>query len=59
MGYTPYIAGGAGIAFVNTVSFTYVPVIPFSLGFKVNIYKNLDWKQNTVFVKHFMITLTA
>jgi hypothetical protein len=39
--YTPYIAGGAGVAFINTASFSYVPVIPFSLGFKVNVYKNI------------------
>jgi hypothetical protein len=38
--YSPYIAAGAGIAFINTVVFTYQPVIPFSLGFKINFYKN-------------------
>ncbi len=39
--YSPYIAGGAGVAFINTTSFSYVPVIPFSVGFKLNIYKNI------------------
>jgi hypothetical protein len=50
--YTPYFAGGAGAAFVNTSSIAgvtlvntrsiaWVPVIPFSFGFKVNIYKNV------------------
>ena len=52
-GYTPYIAGGGGIAFVNTVSFTYVPVIPFSLGFKVNIYKNMGLEAEYGFRKTF------
>ena len=39
--FTPYFAAGAGIAFINTTTYTYVPVIPFSFGFKVNIYKNI------------------
>lgn len=39
--YSPYIAGGAGLAFINTTSFSYAPVIPFSVGFKLNIYKNI------------------
>jgi len=51
--YTPYIAAGAGIAFVNTNSFTYVPVIPFSLGFKINIYKNLGLEAEYGFRKTF------
>jgi hypothetical protein len=51
--YTPYIAGGAGIAFINTTSLTYVPVIPFSLGFKINIYKNLGLEAEYGFRKTF------
>ncbi len=51
--YTPYIAGGGGIAFVNTGNFTYVPVIPFSLGFKVNIYKNMGLEAEYGFRKTF------
>jgi Domain of unknown function (DUF6089) len=51
--YTPYIAGGAGIAFINTTSLTYVPVIPFSLGFKINIYKNLGLEVEYGFRKTF------
>jgi hypothetical protein len=55
--YTPYLAAGAGIAFINVNSsiwdpvsnsynpaeniLTYQPVIPFSLGFKINI-SNID-----------------
>ena len=51
--YTPYFAGGAGLAFVNTVSITYVPVIPFSFGFKVNIYKNVGLEVEYGFRKTF------
>lgn len=51
--YTPYIAAGGGIAFVNTTSFTYVPVIPFSFGFKVNVYKNLGLEAEYSFRKTF------
>jgi len=51
--YTPYIAGGAGISFINTTTFTYVPVIPFSFGFKVNIYKNMGLEAEYSFRKTF------
>jgi hypothetical protein len=51
--YTPYIAAGAGIAFINTATFTYVPVIPFSIGFKVNVYKNIGLEAEYGFRKTF------
>ncbi len=51
--YTPYIAAGGGIAFINTTSYTYVPVIPFSLGFKINIYKNIGLEAEYGFRKTF------
>jgi hypothetical protein len=51
--YTPYIAGGAGLAFINTATLTYVPVIPFSFGFKVNVYKNLGLEAEYGFRKTF------
>jgi hypothetical protein len=51
--YTPYLAAGAGIALINTISFTYQPVIPFSLGFKINIYKNLGIEAEYGFRKTF------
>ncbi len=57
--YTPYLAGGAGVAFVNTVTSAFVPVVPFSSASKLIFIKMWDWKQNMVFVKLFMITLTA
>jgi hypothetical protein len=51
--FTPYFAAGAGISFINTVTFKYVPVIPFSFGFKVNIYKNLGLEAEYGFRKTF------
>jgi len=51
--FTPYFAAGAGVAFVNTTSFTYLPVIPFSFGFKVNIYKNIGLEAEYGFRKTF------
>jgi hypothetical protein len=51
--FTPYLAAGAGIAFINSTSFTYVPVIPFSLGFKVNVFKNLGLEAEYGFRKTF------
>jgi hypothetical protein len=51
--YTPYIAAGGGLAFINTNVFTYVPVIPFSFGFKANIYKNLGLEAEYGFRKTF------
>ena len=51
--YTPYFAAGAGIASVNTVGFTYVPVIPFSVGFKINVYKNIGLEAEYGFRKTF------
>jgi hypothetical protein len=51
--YTPYVAAGLGIAFINTKVFTYVPVIPFSVGFKINVYKNLGLEAEYGFRKTF------
>jgi hypothetical protein len=51
--YTPYFAAGAGIAFINSVTFTYVPVIPFSFGIKVNIFKNIGLEAEYGFRKTF------
>jgi hypothetical protein len=51
--YTPYIAAGAGVAFVSRTTFTTIPVIPFSIGFKVNIYKNLGLEAEYGFRKTF------
>jgi hypothetical protein len=62
--YTPYIAGGLGVAFVSTYyssamdpvsknNSAFVPFIPFSLGFKVNILKNLGLEAEYGFRKTF------
>ncbi len=51
--YTPYFAAGAGIALVNTNTMAYIPVIPFSIGFKVNIHKNLGLEAEYGFRKTF------
>ena len=51
--FTPYFAAGGGIAFVNTVAFTYIPVIPLSFGFKVNVYKNIGLEAEYGFRKTF------
>ena len=58
--YTPYIAAGIGIAYLNTNSSSslindkpFQPIVPFSLGFKVNIYKNLGIEAEYGFRKTF------
>jgi hypothetical protein len=51
--FTPYFAAGAGIAFINTTTLTYIPVIPFSFGFKVNIYENMGLEAEYGFRKTF------
>jgi len=51
--FTPYLAGGLGIAFINTKAFTYVPCIPFTFGLKMNIYKNLGLEAEYGFRKTF------
>jgi len=51
--FSPYIAAGAGVVFINTVTNSIEPVIPFSLGFKVNIYKNMGLEAEYGFRKTF------
>jgi hypothetical protein len=51
--FSPYFAAGLGIAFINTTAFTYVPVIPFTFGIKVNILKNLGLEAEYGFRKSF------
>jgi hypothetical protein len=51
--YTPYIAAGAGIVAVNSTTFAVEPVIPFSVGIKVNIYKNMGLEAEYGFRKTF------
>jgi hypothetical protein len=51
--YSPYIAAGIGVVFINTVVFTYQPVIPISIGFKINLHKNLGLEAEYGFRKTF------
>lgn len=57
--YTPYIAAGAGAAFFDTNSPSLQedpliqPILPFSIGFKVNIAKNLGLEVEYGFRKTF------
>jgi hypothetical protein len=51
--FSPYFAAGAGVAFINSESAVFKPVIPFSLGFKINIYKNLGLEAEYGFRKTF------
>ena len=50
--YTPYFAAGAGIAYIIKT----IPVIPFSFGFKINLYKNLGLEAEYGFRKTFFDT---
>jgi len=51
--FTPYFAAGAALVMINTGSFTFQPAIPFSAGFKVNIYKNMGLEAEYGFRKTF------
>jgi len=51
--YTPYFAGGLGLAFLSSPGFTYIPVIPLAVGFKINVYKNLGLEAEYGFRKTF------
>ena len=51
--YTPYFAGGFALAFITSPSLTYLPVIPLSIGFKVNVYKNMGLELEYGFRKTF------
>ena len=57
--FSPYFAAGAGIVSINTATAantritSFQPVIPFSIGFKVNIYKNMGLEAEYGFRKTF------
>jgi hypothetical protein len=51
--YTPYMAAGLGISFINSAVFTYTPVIPFAAGIKVNLRKNIGLEFEYGFRKTF------
>ncbi len=63
--YTPYIAAGAGITYLNTTFVhptipppngsvsDFVPILPFSVGFKIKIRKNIGLEAEYSFRKSF------
>ncbi|HOU01902.1 MAG TPA: DUF6089 family protein [Bacteroidales bacterium] len=51
--FTPYIAAGGAIAFFNAEYQSFEPVIPFSIGFKANIHKNMGLEVEYGFRKSF------
>jgi hypothetical protein len=51
--FSPYIAAGAGVAVVNSGVMSVEPVIPFAVGFKLNVYKNLGLEAEYGFRKTF------
>ena len=51
--YSPYFAAGIGGTYVNSPGSAFVPVIPFSVGFKINIHKNLGLEAEYGFRKTF------
>jgi hypothetical protein len=51
--YTPYLAAGVAATYVNTVATAIIPVIPFSVGFKINIHKNVGLEAEYGFRKTF------
>jgi hypothetical protein len=51
--WSPYFAAGVGVAFVSSDVLSVQPVIPFSGGIKVNIYKNMGLELEYGFRKSF------
>jgi Domain of unknown function (DUF6089) len=51
--WSPYLAAGLGVTAINTTTFSIQPVIPFSAGIKVNIYKNMGLEAEYGFRKTF------
>jgi hypothetical protein len=51
--YSPYFAAGIGGVFVSSKGSALVPVIPFSIGFKINIHKNIGLEAEYGFRKTF------
>ena len=51
--FTPYFAAGIGGTYVSSSSSKFIPVIPFSVGFKINIHKNVGLEAEYGFRKTF------
>ena len=50
---SPYLACGVGVAFINTSVTTFTPVIPISIGYKINFQKNMGLELEYGFRKTF------
>jgi hypothetical protein len=51
--YSPYLAAGAGVAYINSGESAFVPVIPLSLGFKLHFFKYMGLEAEYGFRKTF------
>jgi len=51
--YSPYFATGLALTFSDSPELTYTPVIPLTLGFKLNIFKNTGLELEYSFRKTF------
>ena len=51
--FTPYFASGIGVALFNSNELSVQPVIPLTIGFKVNIHKNMGLEIEHGFRKTF------
>ncbi|HLN54919.1 MAG TPA: DUF6089 family protein [Bacteroidales bacterium] len=51
--YTPYLAGGLGIALDAAAGSGILPVLPFTLGFRINLLKNMGLEAEYGFRKTF------
>jgi hypothetical protein len=52
--YSPYFSAGVGGAYVmSPMNSAFIPVIPFSIGFKINIHKNIGLEAEYGFRKTF------
>jgi hypothetical protein len=51
--FSPYFAAGLGAVYVNSTSSAVVPVVPFSVGFKINVHKNVGLEAEYGFRKTF------
>jgi hypothetical protein len=51
--FSPYFAAGVGGTYVSSAKSKFIPVIPFSFGFKINIHKNIGLEAEYGFRKTF------
>ncbi len=51
--YTPYISAGVALSAVSTGGISFFPSIPFSAGFKINVYNNIGLEFEYGFRKTF------